>query len=126
MADNEKLTVGAVFSAFTDYTRPKNELEPVEITGTPSYVVCGERTAPTGGITLLEAGEWTTLNTLVVKNDDATNFVTVGYTDAAADAQTVDVLAGGIFVTQDVDPATAVTLTADTAACDVKVYASGA
>lgn len=125
MADYERATFRAVFSANSDYSSPKRDTEALEVEATPSYVKHEELTVPTGGITLIEAGEWTTCDTLVVKNEDATNFITVGYTDAASDAQTIDVLAGDLFVTMDVDPATAVTLTADTAACDAIVYATG-
>ncbi len=125
MADYEKVFLRAVFSANSDYSQAKRDTDAIEVEATPSYVKHDELTVPTGGMTLIEAGEWTTLDTLAVKNEDSSNFITVGYTDAASDAQTIDVLAGDIFVTMDVDPATAVTLTADTAACDTIVYASG-
>lgn len=125
MADYGEVTVRGKFSRNSDVAEPETDTGTISVSLTPDNAIHLVTDIATSAKTLVGAGEWTTCQCLIVKNNDATNFVTVGYTDAAADAQTIDVVAGGIFVTTDVDPSVAVTVTSDTAACECEIFIAG-
>jgi len=70
--------------------------------------------AATGGTTL-DTSNFTTGTCFGLKNTDGANFVTVTWTDSAANSNTQKIPAGGLFHVPDFDPATDPTITADTA-----------
>lgn len=125
MADYFKLALAATYSEQSDYTSPEWEIDsgiwdPYEINPTekwgPSKV-----SAATGGTTLTLSGFLSTSAVMILKNTDSTNYVQVGWTDVSTTACVARVPAGGVLVIPDVDPATAVVLTANGAAVVCKV-----
>lgn len=125
MTDYALITVRGKFSRNSDYSDPEQDTGTLSAAEIPDNCIHFVSDVATSARTIVGAGEWTSCEGLLVINNDATNFVTLSYTDAAADAQTIDVLAGGMFLTQDIDPSVAVTITADTAACECEVFCIG-
>ena len=127
MADYSKLNVSVTYSENSDYSAPKlkTRLDPFESTSSTHYEV-QYREVGTSAETL-ELGGFTTIEYLVVKNKDATNYVTATF-DSAGNS-TVDnilrVAAGKILVLTDVTPGSDLILQANTAACDCEVVIVG-
>lgn len=123
MTDYAKIQVSYVYSANSDYSSPiQSRLFESEYT--PSEVLTSRVSAATGGTTV-ELGSFTTPTVAIVKNTDATNYVTVTYTNAASSAQSVVLLAGETSVLTDVKASADLVLTANTAACVCDVVVLG-
>lgn len=108
-------------SAASDYSNPR--LHKISETNTAAeWQVSTELAAATGG-TSFDASLYDAANNLLVENLDGTNFVTVVYrtNSGSTTDQTQKVLKGDCAKITDFDPATAVTITADTAAVDVRL-----
>lgn len=123
MSEYAKLRLQCEHSAFSDYgsSSVHNILDEI----TPSMSMVKHRVpCATGGTTIFTT-QFTTVSYLVVFNTDSTNFVTLGWTDAAADGNTIVLAAGEFTVIPDVDGSTSPTITADTAACDCEVTIFG-
>ena len=75
----------------------------------------------------LDFSAFASVTALIVKNRDAAHFVTMTYDDVVGGGATIALVipAGGFVVVGDVDPAVAVNLTADTAACYCDVFIQG-
>jgi hypothetical protein len=84
--------------------------------------------AATAGGTTVELGNFTTIQAIVIKNEDTTNFVTATYrtlADAANDNK-MKILAGRHCTILEGRPANDLVLVADTAICDCTIYIIGA
>ena len=114
-------------STASDYSRPQIHEGKETASGSESlidYTV----TAATGGTTV-DLTEQGSANDLVVMNHDTTNYVTLVYrtNGGGATDQTIAIPAAesssnpSFVKITDWDPATALTLTADTAACDCSI-----
>jgi len=123
---NERLHLRFVYSANTDHSSPNPDSSLIELTSSPTTV----KWSPSMEITLsptavIAAGEWTTVTSLWVRNLDAAITLALGYTDAAATAQAIDILPGGAFFTQDADPSVAITLTPSAGTPLAEVWVTG-
>lgn len=127
MSKYAKFTLFGKFSANSDYTDHSAEIENNEITLTPDECIRGEYTAPTSARTIVPASAFTTITGLFARNLDSTNYVTLSYANAAGSVSVK--LYGGdnrrAFFTQDVAVGTAITLTANTAECQVELMVTG-
>lgn len=121
-----KTTVITTYDDSSDYSTPGAPTRSVSYESSAVTKFLGPFTisATTGGVTL-EMGMLTTCAGLTVKNKDTTNFITLAYDTTAASATTLKVLAGQVIHLVSIDPATDLTLTADTATCSVEVTAYG-
>ena len=125
MADYERVTLRAVFSANDDYTYPKHDTDELSTTATPEHVMVGEIQVNTGGTTLVAGSIFVTGDTFILKNLDTTNYVTLTIRDSTDETVSVVIPAGGLFHLSGWEPGTAVVAIADTAGCQVKFWASG-
>jgi hypothetical protein len=106
-----RLRVSLDASLYSDYGRPDSAAH--ETTYTPDEWVLNRR------VDCATAGETITTNlgtctTFIVKNDDATNYVTLAYTNTAAASNSIIVAAGRTAVIPDLDPGQTITITANT------------
>lgn len=127
MTDYARVRALVEYSDFSDYGSPR--IHAVSDTDTPVSGLIGYlHRAQTGGSTLdLALFDDLTIDYLVVKNTDNSNFVTVAWTsDAASNSNSVKLLAGQFFIVPDVKLAGDITFTADTADlyCEITVVAS--
>jgi hypothetical protein len=122
MADYAKFTARALYSRNSDYSDPEQDTKTLQMALTPDEARHGIQDIGTSAVTILAINTFTStaINTcqLIVKNNSATaaEFVTIGYTDTEANANSVVVPAGGVAVIPDIDNSTAsgaaITLTA--------------
>lgn len=131
MADYSKLKVSAVYSENSDYSDPRlqTSLEAYTSTTATHYMQLMQ-TVGTAAAETLTLDNFTTIEYVIVKNKDATNYVTVTISDSAGLGTTdtvVRVAAGRLLVTPDVTGGSGktITLQANTAACDVEVIVVG-
>lgn len=127
MADFAKLALSLTYSENSDYSQPrlKPPIDPWESTTVTHYEV-QYRNIGTSTETL-ELGGFTTIECLIVKNKDTTNYVTATF-DSAGNGSTDNVLRihkGFPLVVSDVTPGSDLILQANTAACDVEVIILG-
>jgi hypothetical protein len=126
MSDYAKVTVTVVSSPNSDYSSP-DVSKTLTYTLTPDEVQYTKVEVATSATEIIKAGLYTTIYAIIVKNNNATNYVIAGYTEQdlpAADtpATPTNVIAPGkVNIFTDVDAAVAFTLTADTAACTCEV-----
>ena len=121
MTDYAKIQVSIVYSPNSDYSSPIYH-RLFESTYTPSEVQIQRVSVATGGTTV-ELGSFTTPTTVIVKNTDATNYVTAAFTNAASSSQSQVIALGETAVFPDVKASGDLVLTANTAAvvCDVVI-----
>lgn len=125
MADYSKLSVIARVSKNSDYSDPyiAPKLDPYESTSTTNGLSTNFRAQTAGSSFALS--HFATVESLIVKNTDTTNYVDVVVTRLSAAATATQRIAAGKFaVFSDVDPATAITLTANSSdvECDIVAY----
>jgi hypothetical protein len=76
MADYAKLELKGVYSAVSDYSTPRTKFKPAAYTVTPDEYFHCELEAATSAGTTLNTSILDSATLLVVKNKDATNYVT--------------------------------------------------
>ncbi len=81
-------------------------------------------TVDTGG-TAYSLAKYSTIDELIIKNTDPTNYVTAAFQNAAASAQSQKIAAGKTAVFTDVLASANLTLTANSAACECDVFVAG-
>lgn len=113
----------AVSSYQADYGKGK-KIEYPETTFTPDEDIATTFTIPTSARTVVPASAFTTIYYLYVRNLDTTNYVSLGFNNA--NGAVIVKLYGAdnrrVFSTCDVAVGTAITLTANTASCQVEFY----
>lgn len=129
MADYERITVGADFSALSDYSNKKYGKRQTRET-TPSYVMEGELWVDNSNSKVLydaSVEQWTTIETLIIKNfdTDTGDFVLLGFTDGDGTALAPNVMPDGLLVMTDLDGTADVTVVADGNRCEIYYYISG-
>lgn len=116
MADYSRLRLVYEKSTASDYSKPDSHYVSDEFTPTQHLVERVISAAVAG--TTIDLGHLTSMSVVVINNLDTTNFVSVGWTDTAANANTQKLPAGTVMVIPDLDPTAAdLVLTADTGAC---------
>jgi hypothetical protein len=126
MTDYAKYTFRAIFSKNSDYSDPDVDSRIRQYVATPDEGFYREREVGTIIETLIVASEFpTSIDTVIIWNQDPTNYIAVGWTDNGANANTQRVPAGKFLVIPDIVPSTAITGIANTAACECLIFATG-
>jgi hypothetical protein len=125
MADYERVTLRAVFSANNDYSDPKQDTEELQATGTPDQIIQGEIAVVTAGTDIIPAALLTTGDTFLLRNRDSTNFVTANFTDSDGNDSYIAVPALKLCLVSGWDPSVPITVYADTDVCEIYFWASG-
>ena len=127
MADYTKLELTAVYSKNSDYSSPKVKMAPAAFTLTPDEYFHVEVEADTSGGTTITTSILNSATLLVVKNNDATNYVTATFDSAGNGSQDnlVRIAAGGVLATTDFTVAQNLKLVANSAACECEVFIVG-
>lgn len=127
MADYAKLKIGFVYSENSDYSLPRlNALIDAYTSSTATHYEVQYRNIGTVAETL-ELGGFTTIQAIIIKNKDATNYVTETHRSAGnSSTDNINrIAAGKICILTDVTVSGDLILTANTAAVDVEVYVFG-
>jgi len=127
MADYAKLELKGVYSTVSDYSTPRTKFKPASYAVTPDEYFHCELQAATSAGTTLDTSILDSATLLVVKNKDATNYVTATF-DCAGMGSTdtsVRIHAGGFFVTTDFTVAEKLKLVANSAAVECEVFIVG-
>lgn len=124
MADYLKVQLEMTHSENADYSDPEWRSKWDAVALTPDEVRAMKIEIDTSAVSL-DFTDFATVTLFAVQNTNATNFVTVTWTDSAANANTQKVQPGRILVIPDIAPATNPTLTADTAAVVCKLAIAG-
>ena len=124
MTDYTRVHVGLAYSENSDYSDPEFKLNWADYTLTPDEFRQFKLQIDTSTVSL-DVTDFATVTLFAFKNIDTTNFVTVTWTDTAANSNTTVVPAGGFLVLSDIDPATNPTFLADTAATVGKLVVVG-
>lgn len=127
MSDYLKVRTVTTFSENSDYSDPEFVTNFVDYEITPDEAMIFKVEADTGGTTF-ELGSFADITYLEVVNLDTTNYVDVTVSTDANSSTTFSARcpkSGGRFVVCDPDPADDLVLTANTAACLVKVVIAG-
>jgi len=125
MTTYAKLSVRSVLSDNSDYSAPTYDSEVLEFTSSSDRAEEIHMLIPLAGVTLYANADLTSIEHLVVYNEDATNFLTLIYEDAAATTQTLIVEAGGFVALSNVSATANITVAADTAACLARFFLVG-
>ena len=130
MADYAKLQIKGVFSKSSDYSDPVTKFSPAAYTVTPDEYFHCELEAATSGGTTLDTTILDSATLLVIKNNDATNYVTATFDNAGMGGTNVSVRihAGGYLVTTDFAPNASdpkLKLVANSSACECEVFIVG-
>ena len=123
MADYGKIEVTATYSKKSDFSSPRAVFKPDAYnptTGPDEYDVYLVDTTATVNTT-----KYDSIMAVVVKNNDATNSVTVAFQNAAASAQSQVLAAGKVAVFPDVLPSANLTLTASSGTIECEVFVMG-
>jgi hypothetical protein len=125
MTDYSRINTSVLYAENSDYTGAGEDFN-FTYEATPTKRNRLTISAATGG-TSYTISYFTTITGCVFKNNDSTNFVTITYRNAGngANDNKVKILAGQHAVLTDLTVATALTLTADTAAVEVEIYLEG-
>ena len=129
MTDYAKLTLVGTYSKAATYTPAKVHMEPDAYALTPDEYMHVEVQADTGD-TVLNTSHLASVTTLVIKNNDTTNYVKAKWRSAEYDGSAVKdnqlrIAPGGFLVTTDFTTANSLTLTANSAACECEVLIFG-
>jgi len=131
MPDYAKLELKGVYSTVSDYSTPRTKFKPASYTVTPDeYFHCEVQaniSSDTPGHTTIDTSILASATLLVIKNKDATNYVTATF-DCAGMGSTdtsVRIHAGGFFVTTDFTPGEKLKLVANSAVVECEVFVVG-
>ena len=131
MADYAKLQIKGVFSKSSDYSDPVTSFTPAAYTVTPDeYLHCEVQAALAGdtvGHTTVDTSILASVSLVVIKNNDATNYVTVtfGKTGSGSADTSIRVAAKGYLVMTDFLPTHKLKLVANTAHCECEIFVVG-
>mgnify|MGYP003128074614 FL=1 len=127
MADYAKLHVKGLFSKNSDYSDPKVSMAPAAYALTPDEYIHTELQADTSSGTTLTTSILSSATLLVVKNNDATNYVTATFRSAGNGSTNniVRIAAGGFLAVSDYTVANNLLLVANSAACECEVFIVG-
>ncbi len=95
------------------------------ITSAPDEVLGGLLECDTGAGMTLDISILASVNYATIKNEDATNFVTVTWDNANGDTQTQVIAAGKFTTICDLDPSATFKVAADTASCLCEIQVDG-
>lgn len=125
MPDDVKAVLTVTHSENDDYSNPEwvSNWDAYEVD--PDEVINQKVEAALSGGTTIGISYLASVTFLAIKNTDSTNFVTVTWTDSAANANVQKVPAGGLFAVPDVDPSATFKITADTAVVICKIVITG-
>jgi hypothetical protein len=129
MADYAKISVSGVYSENSDYSNPRlrTAFDAYESTTATQYMAYLQGIG-FGSAEVLDMSAFTTIESVMIHNKDTTNYVTVTFLSAGNSAvpNILRLAAGKHLVLSDVTPhATAFTVQANTAACDLEVVVFG-
>ena len=131
MADYAKLELKGVYSTVSDYSTPRTKFKPASYAVTPDeYFHCEVQAAlatDTVGHTTIDTSIFDSATLLVIKNKDATNYVTATF-DCAGMGVTntsVRIHAGGFFATTDFTVAENLKLVANSARVECEIFIVG-
>jgi len=127
MADYAKLEIRGIYSKSSDFSAPKADFNPTNYEFRPDEYYHCEIQADTSAGTTLTTSILGSATLLVVKNNDATNYVTATF-DCAGMGSTdtsIRIHAGGVFTTTDFTVAQNLKLVANSAACQCEVFIVG-
>ena len=127
MADYAKLEIRGIYSKNSDYSSPKSDFNPANYEVTPDEYFHCEIQADTSGGTTITTSILASATLLVVKNNDATNYVTATF-DSAGNSSVdnlIRIAPGGILATTDFTVAQNLKLVANSAACECEVFIVG-
>ena len=127
MADYAKFGAACVYSKNSDYSSPKINTAIADLALTPDEYLHDEVECDTGGGTTVNLTRFATITCLLVKNNDATNYVTATFRSAGNSAvdNILRVSAGGWLMTTDVTAANNLVLAANGAAVECEVVVTG-
>ena len=127
MADYAKLHVKGLFSKNSDYSDPKVSMAPAAYALTPDEYIHTELQADTSSGTTLTTSILSSATLLVVKNNDATNYVTATFRSAGNSSTNniIRIAAGGFLAVSDYTVANNLLLVANSAACECEVFIVG-
>jgi len=127
MTDYAKLEIRGIYSKSSDYSLPKADFNPATYALTPDEYFHCEIQADTGGGTTLTTSILGSATLLVVKNNDAANYVTATFDCAGmgSDDTSIRIHAGGVFTTTDFTVAQNLKLVANSAACECEIFIVG-
>jgi len=127
LPDYAKITVTATYSKNSDYSSPKVSFAPAADTFTPDEYDHYEVEADTGGGTTVTTSKYATVTRLIVKNNDATNYVTATFRSAGNSGvdNILRVHAGAELVVSDFTAANNLTLAANSAAVECEIFIAG-
>ena len=128
MADYAKLEIRGIYSKSSDYSSPKADFNPAIYAVTPDEYFHCEIQADTSAGTTITTSILASATLLVVKNNDASNYVTATF-DSAGNGSTdnlIRIAPGGILATTDFTVAQNLKLVANSAACECEVFIVGA
>ena len=127
MDDYAKLEIRGIYSKNSDYSSPKSDFNPANYEVTPDEYFHCEIQADTSGGTTITTSILASATLLVVKNNDATNYVTATF-DSAGNSSVdnlIRIAPGGILATTDFTVAQNLKLVANSAACECEVFIVG-
>lgn len=127
MADYAKLEIRGIYSKSSDYSSPKADFNPAIYALTPDEYFHCEIQADTSAGTTLTTSILSSATLLVVKNNDATNYVTATF-DSAGNSSVDNIIriaAGGLLVTTDFTVAQNLKLVANSAVCECEIFIVG-
>ena len=127
MADYAKLEIRGIYSKSSDYSSPKADFNPAIYALTPDEYFHCEIQADTSAGTTITTSILASATLLVVKNNDASNYVTATF-DSAGNSSVDNIIriaAGGILATTDFTVAQNLKLVANSAACECEIFIVG-
>ena len=126
MADYSKIEVSGIYAA-SSTAAAKSSFSPASFELTPDEYFHAEIQADTSAGTTITTSILSSSTLLMVKNNDATNYVTATF-DSAGNGSTdnvVRIAAGGFLVTTDFTVAQNLKLVANSAACECEIFIVG-
>lgn len=125
MADYLRVGISATYSENSDYSDPETQTAWTDWTETPDEYRELKLQVDTTPAVALDVSDFATVSFVAIRNTDDNNFVTVVWTDSAANANTQKLAAGRCLVIPDIDPSATFSLQANNAAVVCKLLIAG-
>lgn len=119
MADYAKLSLKLISSETSDYSDPYVEHEAL-LTFSPTECESHKLAISNAAASTIYTDKYTAISLVMIENLDATNYVTVTWTNAVPAAIAHRIPAGQVFLIQDLTEASNFTMQANTAPCNVR------